>query len=1048
MTERRVEELILLHLLEGGSSRYERSTPGIAATLGLDGTMAERVSLFSALSSVTKRGLVDSSVESVEGLHGERTVYSLTAEGRERARERYDRVTSEPVVVHGERTRELELGAVPDEYDLSLVRALTARSPDGALYLESQPKTTFVGRENELGRLVSVLDDALAGDPQVAAISGTAGSGKTELVERFATEARTRGFDVMVGHCRRDGAGPYHPIEEAIERAFDEPVDDPFDTDGAAVVDEETYEAGVSNLFYGIATWLTGRANDQPLVVIVEDVQWADAATLDLLEYLLDALERAPLAIVWSCRSGPLRSDERLSSFLESTAAAGTHVTLAPLEREAVVELLEGYVGHRGVPDSFVDVVVEGTGGNPLFVVETVESLLEDGTIDPVRGEYPERMADIEVPDVVGTTIERRLDRLDSNTRSVVEAGAVIGTTIRFDLLAAITDHEEPLLREYADALVDGSVWRRDGPGEYRFASEVLRTTVYGTIEEDDRRTLHGAVATALAAVDDDSSEHHASVAYHYERGGEPERALEHAIEAGEAAKRVYAHDVAIEYYERALRLSRELDREATVLETLETLGDIFYTRGRYDEAEKHFRYIRERTDDPERVRRTYRYQAQLCFARGEYAETEHYATEGLEVATGDVSREVCRLQDFLAGSYYHRGDFEGALEGHRRLRELAESIDDDLMLGRAYQNIGCCYDRLEDSDLAIDYLERAVSLMESAGDDRELIGCLNDLAVTYSWSGGYDRARDVLLRAKDLAERTGDVVHRALILNNLAAFAEYDGDWDTARKNVEEAHALGERIDSDDTLMSALMIKSTIAVERGSVADAIEYCHSSVDIVRRADRVYQLGQFLVTLGRYYVLDGSFDEAGEYVAEGLELAREQEFELVVSYGTLVTGLLERERGNFDRAIDRQREALETIRQVGPDDQVAYYQGELAETLARGGDPAAALDESEAALTMFDDIDTHRVAELYAEVARGAALVRLGEHDAARDQLTDTLESARSTSNVATLRALRELARLESESVAAMRWIEAGRKLAAETEMDLFVETFDAFEDRI
>ena len=1051
MTERRVENLVLLHLLErGDSSRYERSTPGIAATLGLDETMAERVSLFSALSSLTTRELIESSIESVDGLYGERTVYSLTPAGRERAVEFRERVSDESVVVHTERTREVPLGAVPDEFDLSLVGALTARSPDGALYLDSNPESTFVGRADELDRLVATLDRAFDGEPQVAAISGAPGSGKTELVDRLAEETRVRGFDVLVGHCRREGGGPYHPFEEAIERVSDEPLDELFDTDGSTVTDEETYEAEVSSLFYGIATWLAGRANDQPLVLIVEDVQWADAATLDLLEYLLEALERAPLAIVWSARSGPLRSDDRLSAFLDSTTAHGVHVELDSLDREAVVELLEGYVGHRGVPDSFVDVVVDGTGGNPLFVVETVESLLEDGTIDPARGVYPEQVDEIDVPEVVGTTIERRLDRLDSDTRSVVETGAVIGDTIPFSLLSTITDHAEPQLREYVDALVDGGVWRRDGQDRYRFASDVLRTTVYETIDEDERRERHRIVGDALVEEARDSSEHHAAVAHHYERGGDPELALEHTIDAGEGAKRVYAHDVAVEYYERALRLARELDRDAVVLEALEALGDIYSTRGKYDEADKHFRYVREQTDDPERVRRTYRYQAQLCFDRGEYEETERYAREGLDVGGDEVTREVCRLQDYLAGSYFKRGDFETAIDGHTTLRELAESIDDDLMLGRAFQNLGCCYARLDDDEVAVEHLVRAVPLFVSEGDERELVGCLNDLSIAYDGAGEYERAKETLYRGREFADRTGDVMAKLRILHNLAIFAQYDGDWDTAREFIEETYEIATRIENDDSLAFALSGKASIAVARGSLQDAIDHIQCCLEIVRQSDRKYQLSLFLPVLGWYYVLDASFERATGHIEDGLTLAHDNGFEQVIAYGTKVEGILERERGNVNVAIDRQRDGLDCIQEIGRESDIATHRIELAETLARGGDPETGLEESEAALAALVDLDTHRRTEVRAEVARGTALNRLGKYEAAREQLTAALEPAQSMSNVAALRALRELALLEAEteSGSPLQRVEEGRELASDAEMGLFVETFDSLWERI
>lgn len=1043
-----LDDLVLLYLesraADPDGDRYARSTPGIAEAIGVAETVADRVALLSALSGLRTDGLIEESTAPVDGLAGERSVYRLTDAGAARAAELAATYVDEPVVVRdGDETVERRLGALASSRDLSLVGALSKLTPSGEFALEEALEPGFVDREEELATLESALSDAEAGRPRAAFVAGEPGVGKTALVDRLVDRASAREFETLVGRCRSDGGGPYHPFVDAFREAIDGGDRPPlFDDDELPeAADEQSYEAGVADLFARVADRLEARASERPVVLVVEDLQWIDAASRSLLAFLLESIDEAHLAVVATVRPSAREAADPATPLVRAAGDRAVRIDLEPLDPAAVAELIERRVGRRGVPPACIDAIADHAGGNPLFVVETVDQLLDDATIDPRHGEYPDRAADLSLPDVVSTTVRRRLDRLDASTRAVLEAGAVVGDAVPFALLSAACDRPDHRLREHADLLVDGRVWTRDDGTTYRFSSSVVRSTVLDELDPERRRTAERRVADALAAADDAD---HGTIARHYERAGDRERALEHALRAGEAATSVYAHEVAVDRYEWALSLARELGRDDAVLEALEALGDVHYTRGNYDDADKHFRYIRERTDDPELIRRTYRYQARTRFDIGEYDETESLANRGLAVGDEDaVTDEVCWLHDYRAGSWFHRGDLDEAIEGFSTERELATRLGNDLLLGRSLMNLGDCYSNRGDAERAIDLLERAVSILEGVEDRRELATCLNDLGITYGTVGEFDAAKSTLRRCRDSAEAIGDVQSRLSALNNLGVLAQIRGEWDEARECYAEIRRVAGRIGDEKSIGYALANEGAIAVEVATLEEAFEKVERAVETSRELDQKYITAQQLVGLGRVYLLSGSIDRAIDRAEAGLEIALENEYPETVAFGRQIRGRARRERGEIDAAIDDHREALSTALETGSEITIAQCRRELAETLLAADEHAEALKLVRTARRELPE--QYRLVHLALQVTLGAVHRGRGEEGTAREALTTALELDSSPSNQIEMRARRELASLEREVGtvdAAREHARAGRSIAIETGTALYRRSFE------
>jgi DNA-binding winged helix-turn-helix (wHTH) protein/tetratricopeptide (TPR) repeat protein len=449
--------------------------------------------------------------------------------------------------------------------------------------------TPLVGREHERAELERLMDRAAAGTSTLALLSGEPGVGKTRLAQDLLRKARDRGFVALQGHClESQGAPPYNPwVEILATTARITPPQMLRDLlgDGAPEVARLLPElrqmcpglaapldlppAEQRRYLYRCVQALVERSSrTRPQLLILEDLHWADEATVLLLEHLALHLRAAPVLLLATYRDIEVPAEAPLAGMLESQLRERLmhHLPLDRLGRSGVAEMLEARAG-KPPPAALVATFHGETEGNPFFVEEVYHHLEEDGRLFDEQGRWHEELEidEAQVPENIRRVLERRLGRLESQSRSLLTLAAVIGRSFAYEVLRAATPlHPRDAVRVLESAqrsgLVEVDPHARGRETALRFRHELFRQSLLASAGPLRRGRMHLRAADAIEQLAGDQPQQSvAALAHHLYLAGveaDPARTFTYLMAAGERALQAAAFAEALVCFERAKSLA------------------------------------------------------------------------------------------------------------------------------------------------------------------------------------------------------------------------------------------------------------------------------------------------------------------------------------------------------------------------------------------------------------------------------------------------------------------------------------------------------------
>jgi DNA-binding SARP family transcriptional activator len=453
--------------------------------------------------------------------------------------------------------------------------------------LLTETSWVFVGRDPPLKQLGALWMAAAGGERRLALLSGEPGVGKTRLAAEFAGRLHLEGATVMAGRCDEDLGVPYQPFVEAFrhfaEHTFAERLAPRLGRHPGELVRLHPDLAGRFSdlapplrsdpqteryrLFDAVAGWLAAASSHGPVLLVLDDLQWATKPTLLLLRHVMRSPEPMHLLIVGAYRDTELAHDHPLVEVLADfrRQAGVERLALSGLAPGEVARFMAEAAGHEMDDDglALARTIHNETQGNPFFLREVIRHLAETGGIEQRDGRWGTRLPvdEVAVPEGVREVIGRRLARLSGEANRVLRVAAVAGTDFELAVIREASDlDEETILTALEEAISARLIAEVPGPvPRYRFTHALVRSTLYGNLSGARRVTIHRRVAEAIEVVHDVLEDHLPALAYHWARAAAPVaetgRAVDYATRAGHRALAQLAHDDAARHYASALEI-------------------------------------------------------------------------------------------------------------------------------------------------------------------------------------------------------------------------------------------------------------------------------------------------------------------------------------------------------------------------------------------------------------------------------------------------------------------------------------------------------------
>lgn len=737
--------------------------------------------------------------------------------------------------------------ALPQSADVSPPSAPSPASVPSAFSLP------FVGREREMQALQARWREAYSGRGGLVLIGGESGIGKTRLAAEFALTVEARGGRVLRGAALPLEPAPYQPILAALRAALPmlaaiemEPL---WFATLASILPELMArrapqgelppplprldaERERERLFDALARCLESLARPRPLLLILEDLQWAGSATLALLEYLAHRIGGKPVLILGTYQDEETPASHPLRGLRRRLQSEGllTSLSLGRLSAQEVGELIIGRAAQEADASILTERLYALSGGNPLFLRELIRSLAQAGILRKREGGWQALALpdEISLPENLDRLISERLSRISPAALSLAQVAAAIGQAFDLELAGEAAGWHEQQTLDYLDELLDQQIVQEAAGGghlHFTFSHELIRKVVYQSMPEDVRKRRHRRIGHVMETLRADELETLAGeLARHFELGGEAERAALHYERAAHRAHSIYADEEALRASEHALNLSADPRRVYNLLALRE---EIFHRRGERPAQQETLERLSaqaqslgedELTCDV--LRRCIRYHSEL----GERGIQEKLIIE-LKTRAAALHKSRWTLEALLAESSYRaqRSEYEQANSLAVQALNLARQTADYNGQISAYLILTDIAAQRWDFPALQAALRQLTALVEDHSDQGTLVKSLRAASSAAFSRQEFDASQALSQQMLDLCQRIGDREGQADAHARLAMAAARLFRIEEARRHYAQASLLYQQVRKRQGQASVLLNNGLFLARLGRYAESRE---------------------------------------------------------------------------------------------------------------------------------------------------------------------------------------------------------------------------------
>jgi class 3 adenylate cyclase/tetratricopeptide (TPR) repeat protein len=885
-------------------------------------------------------------------------------------------------------------------------------------FLGSLPANALVARDDEMTPLLAAVDAVSRGEGRLVLLAGEAGVGKTRLAQELTLNAVGRGFLIAAGRCyEAQEAVPYYPFLEALSAAYGaapstvrQEAAHRWPYLGRLLPDQlgGTMPAAVSDspedqqrLYRAVVGFLQEIAQQVPIALMLDDLHWADSASLELLQHLARHTRSARILILGAYRDVEVNPQHALEAALRDLGREQLmeRVAIRRLPEAGTAGLIAETLGEVEAASEFASLVHRHTDGNPFFTSQVVHALVESGSLYRQDGRWEwGTVQEIDVPESVRSVIGQRVSRLSEQAREMLHEASVLGQSFAFDDLLAIGDQDEEAVDDALGEAAAVGLVRAVENDSYVFDHALTQQALYAALSPRRRKRLHRAAGEALARLPERKRNTRAvELAWHFLQGDDAEQALPYALLAGEQAEAVFAHGEAEQRFRMALELAEDLGDASGQARAREKLGEVLKITGQYDTALDALEGavgLYQSLHDSEGEGRVL---AQVGLIHGVRSQPEDGIARLKPLVeardTGQTSHSLALMYASLV-RLYSRGGMSEQLAASERLLELARDLDDERLLAEAELYRGVSLKENGHYEEALRVLEAAIPRAESLGDFSTLSQALNVASLVEHGLHGLRRNdRGLIYReqALQVAEQLGDpreISYRAL---EYAYVMSLLGDWTRSRELAEHALSAVLAIDALTAYVGPLYMMCELCIYQGDWEDAAGYAREAVAVAQylglpesireiqglladwdllRGDRERALTRlqpfladsgwedhlnFLFPLARTYLATGNVAGAGDAAAQALAIATRDRILIGQIEALLIQASIATRQGELEDAEARFQHVLSRVAEVDYPWGEARIRYEHGRVCAARSELPAAQEELERARTLFEQL---------------------------------------------------------------------------------------------
>jgi predicted ATPase/class 3 adenylate cyclase len=729
--------------------------------------------------------------------------------------------------------------------------------------------TPFTGREQELAALRTRLEKTVAGNGQFLSVAGEAGVGKSRLLYEFQQSLDRNKITIMRGRCQSIRTDtPYFPFISALAREFhlregDKSSENPEGVIANILAIDQRLEAylpfflgllSIPNENYPLPDHLAREELElafqdalaaiyrfyselRPIVLILEDWQWADEASDAALKHLVGVICSQPIMVVTLYRPDYSPNWGNMSHH--------TSLVLKHLETEQSQNIIKCVLGAENIPTGVLEPIIAQTGGNPLFIEEVCRSLMEDGVIEGHKADQTILTQVLEnrtIPDTIQAIISTRLDRLDSDAKEVLRLASVVGRWFGHGVLKRLYTGRASLKQVLENLKALGMIQQTEvfPEAEYRFSHTLTQEVAYGGLLLQRRRVLHELVGQAI--------EHHYPdridelvnlLQHHFALGENWPKAIQYGRRSAEKAAALSQFSRAATILEQVqrwlLKLPEDklrLDTQIDILLQQERLHETFGLRDQQQAIINQLFSLVLGAGDQSRLAEAHMRQGDLYTQLGQYGEAERALHDALRIWR-DLSDKVGESRSLRSMGFllWNQGLHEEAIKCNEQALEIDRQLNDLTAIATDLNNLGALWRNLGNHERALACLEETLEIHETTQNPLKKAFALYSIANIHREQGALDFSVAEYHRAHDIFAQHHDLLMSSRALTGIAGVYREQGKLHESLRLYEDVLKISREINFRQGLSHALYAVSDVVMALGQPDKSLELLQESANV-------------------------------------------------------------------------------------------------------------------------------------------------------------------------------------------------------------------------